>query len=465
MTMKMSGFDPDKNPIMQLHELYKDISYEFEQNGPVHQATFIARAKVNGVLFVGTGVSKVKAKVDLALRALTQLGNPKARPEPQKAQSFQPISSLKGTIMPDIVSMKRKAEEEEESIKKMMKMSGFDPDKSPVMQLHELYKGVAYEFEQEGPTFIAKATVNGVAFQGAGISKAKAKIDLALRALSQLGYPMARPDIEKAQSHPVMVLAELFPEMKVEWIEGGKGDRQYRMETEIYGRTFWGEGRSKKMAKLNLAKTVLLCMYDIRDFKDSEVSPKAPKPKTEGSKKKYPTAELKELVEEEIKYELVKVEGMDDSEEKMFNCSVVIKGVAYEGQGKTRASAKFQCAKKALAVLKPDTEGKLNEDVEMGSPDKKHPSMVFNEMFKGVKISELKTKGERNMFEYQMDAEIEGKSFSSKSNSKKKAKLRLVLAVLEQLRDMPQDSWSSIDLKDVYEDKVPVINPPATKQK
>ena len=149
----------------------------------------------------------------------------------------------------------------------------------------------------------------------------------------------------------------------------------------------------------------------------------------------------------------------------MFNCCVVIKGVAYEALGRNRNLAKLRCAKKALEILKPRKEGKLGEDLEPGSPGKKevdttrHPSMVFHEMFREVRISESEIKGEGNLPEYQMEAEIEGKSFSMKANAKKKAKLRLVLTALEQLRDIPQDSWSSVDLKDVYEDKQPSNNP------
>ena len=47
------------------------------------------------------------------------------------------------------ISLKRKSIEKG-NIQKTMKMTGFDPSKNPVQQLHELYTGVTYEFEQEG---------------------------------------------------------------------------------------------------------------------------------------------------------------------------------------------------------------------------------------------------------------------------------------------------------------------------
>lgn len=57
------------------------------------------------------------------------------------------------------------------------------------------------------------------------------------------------------------------------------------------------QGRSKKIAKLNLAKTILLCMYDIHDFKDAmDVTPKSQKKSDETQmEKKFPLTQLKNL--------------------------------------------------------------------------------------------------------------------------------------------------------------------------
>ena len=49
-------------------------------------------------------------------------------------------------------------------------------------------------------------------------------------------------DLEKARSYPVMTLTELFPQMKLEWVDGvGKGDRQFKVETNLDDRRFFGE--------------------------------------------------------------------------------------------------------------------------------------------------------------------------------------------------------------------------------
>jgi len=260
-------------------------------------------------------------------------------------------------------------------------------------------------------------------------------------------------DIEKAKNYPAMVLIELFPKMTIDWIEGaGRGDRQFRVESEIHGRKFFGEGRSKKMAKLNLAKTVLLCMYDIHDFTDTDVSPKV---KEEGSEKsfekKYPLTQLKELYGE-VQYNVVQVKGDENSAEKEFSCTTVIKGVSYKAVGKTKNIAKLRCAKQALEVLKPKKEVSKTIDTS------RHPSMVFHELFRDVRIAETETKSTTGpLNEYHMEAVIEGKRFQAKSNNKKKARLRLVLSAMEKLRGIPSKSWKNIDLKDVYEDKLPTV--------
>lgn len=49
-------------------------------------------------------------------------------------------------------------------------------------------------------------------------------------------------NLEKARLYPVMVLTELFPSLKPEWVEGsGRGDRQFKVEADVQGRRFFGE--------------------------------------------------------------------------------------------------------------------------------------------------------------------------------------------------------------------------------
>ena len=64
----------DKNSVMRLNELYKDLVYQLiESDGPVHEARYVISVEVNGMAFVGEGKSKKIAKniaADKALRSL-----------------------------------------------------------------------------------------------------------------------------------------------------------------------------------------------------------------------------------------------------------------------------------------------------------------------------------------------------------------------------------------------------------
>ena len=59
---------------------------------------------------------------------------------------------------------------------------------------------------------------------------------------SQLFSNRPAINVEKARTFPVMVLSEIFPDIKIEWTEGsGRGDRQFKVEAEVQGRRFFGE--------------------------------------------------------------------------------------------------------------------------------------------------------------------------------------------------------------------------------
>jgi len=418
----------------------------------VHQPTFITKATVNEQEFTGTGSSKTKAKQDLAAKVLSTIVHKDLETNGLDIYSVKEYSTAAATSMPG-------------RDRPLYAPPGIR-DQSPYIRNTDSSSEMA-------PTVRTNGDANHMSDHVRPMSPPQA----VAKKFSQMFVNRPPIDMEKAKSYPVMVLVELFPEMKIEWADGvGRGDRQFRVESEIHGRRFFGEGRSKKIAKLNLAKTVLLCMYDIHDFKDTDTSPKPAKTKTEGGteiafEKKFPLTQLKELVGEDVQYEITQVQGdeNDDESEKMYNCIVVIKGVRYEATGKNRNLAKLRCAKRALEVLKPKKEGGKLMIIDNDNPDSpgekkeidtsRHPSMVFHELFRDVRISESESKASNGLPEYHMEAEIEGKQFSAKANAKKKAKLRLVLAALEQLRDIPNETWENVDLKDVYEDKQPSNNP------
>lgn len=133
--------------------------------------------------------------------------------------------------------------------------------------------------------------------------------------------------------------------------------------------------------------------------------------------------------------------------------------MAYEGVGKNRNLAKLRAAKKALDVIRPKKDGMAAyEDTESSKKVKtidtsRHPTMVFYELFRDIKLDESEDKTALGITEYHIKTHIEGKVFKAKGSSKKRAKLRLALSVLEELKNIDVNEWTSIDLKDIFENK------------
>jgi len=460
MEGKQSKFQK-KNPVMELHEKFRTIEYEFVQEGAGHEPIFKVRALVHGKPYEGVGASKQAAKVNLAIQALEELPNitavknePAVQPKLEGSQALEKVSSspfaenspyldfttgtMPGRDRPLYAPPRFRNPPQHQWIQ--------EPSKNPI-------SNAPAQLQKQSPHIMGPLLPPQAVQQG----------------FSQLFTNRPQINAEKARSYPVMVLCEIFPDMQISWCEGvGRGDRQFKVEAEVQGRRFFGEGRSKKMAKLNLAKTILLCMYDIHDFKDAEISTKPPKAKTEETQmeKKFPLTQLKELVGEELSIEVVQQESIE-TDEKLFHATVVVKGVAYEAIGKNRNLARLRAAKKALDVIRPRKEGVVKtENGENGDPVKeidvtRHPTMVFYELYRDVKFIESETKLPSGLTEYIMEAEVEGKTFQGRASSKKKAKLRLVLQAFDEVKEVPPEDWTSVDVKDVLEDKQLSSNPAA----
>lgn len=276
-----------------------------------------------------------------------------------------------------------------------------DFEKNLVLQLNEFYPGLEFEFTREGPVhqpnFMTRATAEGQEFTGFGNSKAKAKRDLAAKVLSlvaikditkgfdaysitkdlfntdpsseqqrnskqseqmpsQLTANLPPINREKAQASPAMVLTELFPEMTTEWAEGAA--RHFRVDADIRGWRFFGEGRSKKIAKTNLAKSALGCMYNVQQFAADAANAAEKTGRVVPLQKKFPLTQLREMFGE-LQYCTRQVKGNENSppEERAYQCSVVVQGREYRGEAaKNIRLAKLACAKQALDVLRPRKE-------------------------------------------------------------------------------------------------------------
>lgn len=387
----------DKTPAQVLHEQYGNIQYHFKDIGDGNPPSFLAVAQVEGLMFEGTGPSKAFAKHNLAEQAL------------QRLQGFSVPSEAQ-----DVLNLSQKT----------------------------LQKPV-YNF-QKGEIQIKQNNSSIGSFS-------------LLPGYKQQFKNLPSIDKEKARSCPSMVLSEVFPDVKLHWLDGiGRGDQQFKVEAEILDRKFLGEGRSKKLAKLNLAKAILLCLYNVQDFNENEASSQVPpNQKVEKSNvKKYPMTELKELVgEHDLTVQVIPLDRKNIDEEKMWHATIVVKGRAYEAMAKNKHGAKLRAAKKALEVLKPKKDPPESSYLNLNGIDIScHPAMLFNSHFPNVNFIETECKTESGTREFHLQAVIDGHEFKSTASSKKKAKLRLVLEVFETLENTAPTEWMTLDLDKIYDE-------------
>lgn len=445
------------------------IDFQFESIGTVQSPSYKALVELEGVWFEGVGPSKMMAKRLLASKALAQLRSIFISPDyPDKEMGAQDNTYVLQTLNKEFNNGR------------------------PVDYQFECTTGASGL-----PSHKAIAVVEGVTFEGVGISKAAAKKACAANALAKLKgepkplmdfsagtynnpfnfnnaplanytipkkqqqltglpaltaqvfgsqYVSSRPkvDVEKARSHPYMVLTEMYPNLQLEWADGhGKGEHRYKVEAVVSGVTFYGEGRSKKLAKFCLAKSVLLCLHDVTGFKEATDDDTNDETTEKLPKKKFCLTQLKEIVGEDgVSLDIVKQEGADEA--SAFLATVVARGVAYEAVGKTKFTAKIKAAKKALDVLQPKKEVDVNHiDVNH------HPNKVFQDQFKNVRLNETENVKEGNTKEYSLETTIQGRKFRTSASNKKKAKLQLVLKVFEVLRNIQPSQWTSIDLNEI----------------
>lgn len=398
------------------------------------------------------------------------------------------------------VGSKRKSPEGGGQSKKMRKSYDIT-GKTPIIVLHNVFEGVEFtyvEVDVKPHTFKVSAKIDGIEFQGIGVSKALARRDLALKALHDLkgitpldegkdtfpcndgqffcgfenvlsqetpegarnpfseqpteivNIPMI--DIARAKRDPVQALNLTWPNADVTWSQVTKGD--FRAELMLIGRKFYGEGRSKKVAKLNLAKAIFLNIYNIKDFEcraeaAMDVDESQEKQK---KKKKFPTAQLKDLVGESGEEMTEEIVEIFEGDEKKFHATIVVRGTAYEAVATSKAGARLVATKKALELLKPkDAAPKaLNRQ---GVDISLYPTEVFKEHFPDVDFTETESMSADGRPEHHIEVKINRRSFKVTASSKKKAKLRLILQIFETMKKTSRREWKSIDVNKVFEDK------------
>ncbi|XP_051854245.1 double-stranded RNA-specific editase 1 [Antechinus flavipes] len=229
---KIPGPILPKNALMQLNEIKPGLQYKLlSQTGPVHAPVFVMAVEVNGQAFEGSGPTKKKAKLHAAEKAL---------------RSFVqfPNASEAHLAMGRTLSIN----------------TDFTSDQADFPDT--LFNGFETPIQAEAPFYLGS---NG----DGGFSPAA---DYPVPAppvpstLIQAPLPIPIPYPSSSGKNPVMILNELRPGLKYEFLsESGESHaKNFVMSVAVDGHSFEGSGRNKKLAKARAAQSALACLFHMQ---------------------------------------------------------------------------------------------------------------------------------------------------------------------------------------------------------
>uniref|UniRef100_A0A8C6XB12 Adenosine deaminase RNA specific B1 n=1 Tax=Naja naja TaxID=35670 RepID=A0A8C6XB12_NAJNA len=220
-----------KNALMQLNEIKPGLQYKLlSQTGPVHAPIFVMAVEVNGQLFEGSGPTKKKAKLHAAEKAL---------------RSFVqfPNASEAHLAMGRTLSINTDFTSDQADFSDTL-FNGFE---NPVQSDHSFY------LESNG--------------DGSFTSNADFSLSsVVTSSFIQSSLPTPSPYASTSGKNPVMILNELRPGLKYEFIsESGESHaKNFVMAVSVDGQTFEGSGRNKKLAKARAAQSALASLFNMQ---------------------------------------------------------------------------------------------------------------------------------------------------------------------------------------------------------
>ncbi|XP_023665827.2 double-stranded RNA-specific editase 1-like isoform X2 [Paramormyrops kingsleyae] len=213
-----------KNALMQLNEIRPGLQYQLQsQTGPVHAPVFIMTVEVNGQLFEGSGPTKKKAKLcaaEKALRSFVQFPNAcEAHLAMGRTIAVTTDFTSDQADFPDTL------------------FNGFETPAPPAPVFFPTPLGKYPSSPAGAPT-------------------------LSRPLLPTLATPAPQP----SGKNPVMILNELRPGLKYEFVsESGESHAKcFIMAVMVDGRSFQGSGRNKKLAKARAAQAALSTLFNMQ---------------------------------------------------------------------------------------------------------------------------------------------------------------------------------------------------------
>lgn len=354
-------------------------------------------------------------------------------------------------------------------------------NRNPLIIVQENYPKLIYKFNNSYNEVVCTVELNGVTYQGFGNSQILAKENVASKIVSLLNENLnnsqniiesenkltknpvqnIKNKLANVPKNPVSILNEIHKGLNYQFLSA-KGPTNcpiFKVEVEFQGIKYFGEGRSKNLAKHNVAKNILNVIDPERQFECVEISNNAPildddnQPlKNNISAEKNPVSVLNELRAGLI-YNFVSVNG--PSHAPTFEVTVEVDGQIYKGSGRSKKLAKTNAAEAALRSFiqfpynkgihtAPDNahcdftrdsfekiEKKKRFIAEKAGADK-GAVMQLNEVFPDAKYEYFDTEGDV-FSRFKVTVNVNGKIFTGQGSSKKLAKQAAAATALSRL--------------------------------
>lgn len=369
-----------KNACMLLNEKCRDVVFKVSRVGPIHMPMFTIEATINGQTFIGSGRTKKQAKLAAAERVVQALNLSAETVNTNKEinDGLAATSDVGSNIKTQRLTT---GAGNAATVERVLSNDDSNPmivGKHPVLMLNELRPRAEYvAFDEESELQRCKVTVDGQTFEGTGVTKKLAKAKAAETALTSLfhltfsylkdGQPVYQGDDSQWTRYklkvpaysadtangknPVQMLNELFHEPHYEFVDGTR----FSVVLKLRGRTYRGEGATKKLAKTNCALAAVKELMANGVIKSRIAEKEAKKRRMNkyvqgtNSPSLLDSAVIKLAVHfPDLQYRLVSHSDLWNSGQIMYSVAVTVRGEDFVANGPTEKAAKDNVASKVL---------------------------------------------------------------------------------------------------------------------
>ncbi|XP_040566219.1 double-stranded RNA-specific editase 1 [Lepeophtheirus salmonis] len=276
----------------ELEGIYGKLEFSIEKPCKVNGQNFQIRTMIFDQLFIGRSATMKDACERCCLKAVKYIKQHKLGPFAKEdlVDKKEKKRKRKGKKTSNTRGKSTKEDEEEDEEEQKLDFRNI-PIKNAIMMLNEMfpppkapqYKVLSQTGPPNNPTFTMMCTIENKSYVGEGKSKKEAKLVSSQKAIEVLcGYkrsetrsvpeksnPRANCDLddwmELEGKNPVSILNELYPGIQYQLLSttGPSHAPNFIIKAMLNNMSFEGSGKSKKDAKLNASKALLVHLHKV----------------------------------------------------------------------------------------------------------------------------------------------------------------------------------------------------------